>query len=143
MLHLIFCFLWFSIKIFALKFALNFSFTLFFLQSNDYTYQNTIGRRSTLGAYYHMNKQPSYNNEHSINSQYGNYNAWGMWRDTRNIAPSTFSAKTYNHYQKTRSFSIIITTAAFIVLLAVISIAGLAFYFSSIKANMEYRKLLR
>lgn len=112
------------------------------MQSNDYTYQNTIGRRSTLGAYYHMNKQPSYTNDYSQNSTYGGYNAWGMWRDTRNIAPSTFSAKTYNHYQKTRSFSIIITTAAFIVLLAVISIAGLAFYFSSIKANMEDRKLI-
>ncbi|XP_054743335.1 mucin-2 [Anastrepha obliqua] len=101
--------------------------------SNDYTYQNTLGRRSTLGAYYHMNKQPSYTNEHS---QYG-YNAWGIWRDGRNIAPSTFSAKTHTHYQKPRSFSIILTTAVFIVLLAVISIAGLAFYFSSVKANLE------
>ncbi|XP_049302708.1 mucin-2 [Bactrocera dorsalis] len=104
--------------------------------SNDYTYQNTLGRRSTLGAYYHMNKQPSYTNEHSLNSQYS-YNAWGIWRDGRNIAPSTFSAKTHTHYQKPRSFSIILTTAVFIVLLAVISIAGLAFYFSSVKANME------
>ncbi|XP_053959558.1 mucin-2 [Anastrepha ludens] len=101
--------------------------------SNDYTYQNTLGRRSTLGAYYHMNKQPSYTNELS---QYG-YNAWGIWRDGRNIAPSTFSAKTHTHYQKPRSFSIILTTAVFIVLLAVISIAGLAFYFSSVKANLE------
>ncbi|XP_017473762.1 PREDICTED: mucin-2 [Rhagoletis zephyria] len=83
-----------------------------------------------------MNKQPSYTNEHSLNSQYG-YNAWGIWRDGRNIAPSTFSAKTHTHYQKPRSFSIILTTAVFIVLLAVISIAGLAFYFSSVKANLE------
>ncbi|XP_067621076.1 uncharacterized protein [Eurosta solidaginis] len=83
-----------------------------------------------------MNKQPSFTNEHSVNSQYG-YNAWGMWRDGRNIAPSTFSAKTHTHYQKPRSFSIILTTAVFIVLLAVISIAGLAFYFSSVKANLE------
>nr|XP_036671977.1 mucin-5AC [Drosophila suzukii] len=102
----------------------------------DYTYQNTVGRRSQLGAYYHMNKQPSYTNEHSLNSQYG-YNTWGIWRDGRNIAPSTFSAKTHTQYPKNRSFSIILTTAAFIVLLAVISIAGLAFYFSSIKTNLE------
>ncbi|EDV38948.1 uncharacterized protein Dana_GF25057 [Drosophila ananassae] len=104
--------------------------------SADYTYQNTIGRRSQLGAYYHMNKQPSYTNEHSLNSQYG-YNTWGIWRDGRNIAPSTFSAKTHTQYPKNRSFSIILTTAAFIVLLAVISIAGLAFYFSSIKSTLE------
>ncbi|KAH8286951.1 hypothetical protein KR018_012273 [Drosophila ironensis] len=104
--------------------------------SADYTYQNTIGRRSQLGAYYHMNKQPSYTNEHSLNSQYG-YNTWGIWRDGRNIAPSTFSAKTHTQYPKNRSFSIILTTAAFIVLLAVISIAGLAFYFSSIKTTLE------
>ncbi|BFF97734.1 mucin-5AC [Drosophila madeirensis] len=104
--------------------------------STDYTYQNTLGRRSQLGAYYHMNKQPSYTNDHSINSQYG-YNTWGIWRDGRNIAPSTFSAKTQTQYPKNRSFSIILTTAAFIVLLAVISIAGLAFYFSSIKATLE------
>ncbi|EDW50458.1 GM14644 [Drosophila sechellia] len=104
--------------------------------SADYTYQNTVGRRSQLGAYYHMNKQPSYTNEHSLNSQYG-YNTWGIWRDGRNIAPSTFSAKTHTQYPKNRSFSIILTTAAFIVLLAVISIAGLAFYFSSIKTNLE------
>ncbi|CAD6999916.1 unnamed protein product [Ceratitis capitata] len=83
-----------------------------------------------------MNKQPSYTNEHSLNSQYS-YNAWGIWRDGRNIAPSTFSAKTHTHYQKPRSFSIILTSAVFIVLLAVISIAGLAFYFSSVKANLE------
>lgn len=113
--------------------------SLLYLQSNDYTYQNTMGRRSTLGAYYHMNKQPSYTNEHSLNSQYS-YNAWGIWRDGRNIAPSTFSAKTHTHYQKPRSFSIILTSAVFIVLLAVISIAGLAFYFSSVKANMEDRE---
>ncbi|KAH8368841.1 hypothetical protein KR200_004389 [Drosophila serrata] len=104
--------------------------------SADYTYQNTVGRRSQLGAYYHMNKQPSYTNDHSVNSQYG-YNTWGIWRDGRNIAPSTFSAKTHTQYPKNRSFSIILTTAAFIVLLAVISIAGLAFYFSSIKTNLE------
>ncbi|XP_017060190.1 proteoglycan 4 [Drosophila ficusphila] len=104
--------------------------------SADYTYQNTVGRRSQLGAYYHMNKQPSYTNEHSLNSQYG-YNTWGIWRDGRNIAPSTFSAKTHTQYPKNRSFSIILTTAAFIVLLAVISIAGLAFYFSSIKTTLE------
>lgn len=85
-----------------------------------------------------MNNQPSYSNDHSINNQYG-YNTWGIWRDGRNLAPSTFSAKPHAHYQKTRSFSIILTTAAFIVLLAVISIAGLAFYFSSIKGNMEDR----
>uniref|UniRef100_A0A1I8P4T6 SEA domain-containing protein n=1 Tax=Stomoxys calcitrans TaxID=35570 RepID=A0A1I8P4T6_STOCA len=105
--------------------------------SNDYTYQNTLGRRSTLGAYYHMNNQPSYSNDHSLNNQYGYNNTWGIWRDGRNLAPSTFSTKPHQHYQKTRSFSIILTTAAFIVLLAVISIAGLAFYFSSIKGNME------
>ncbi|XP_030375642.1 mucin-5AC [Scaptodrosophila lebanonensis] len=104
--------------------------------ATDYTYQNTLGRRSQLGAYYHMNKQPSYTNDHSIASQYG-YNTWGIWRDGRNIAPSTFSTKTHTHYPKNRSFSIILTTAAFIVLLAVISIAGLAFYFSSIKATLE------
>ncbi|XP_005178067.2 mucin-2 [Musca domestica] len=104
--------------------------------SNDYTYQNTLGRRSTLGAYYHMNNQPSYSTD-NLNTQYGYNSSWGIWRDGRNLAPSTFSAKPHLHYQKTRSFSIILTTAAFIVLLAVISIAGLAFYFSSIKGNME------
>ncbi|XP_017841337.2 probable serine/threonine-protein kinase dyrk2, partial [Drosophila busckii] len=106
------------------------------MNTSEYNYQNTLGRRSQLGAYYHMNKQPSYTNDHSINSQYG-YNTWGIWRDGRNIAPSTFSTKTHTHYPKNRSFSIILTTAAFIVLLAVISIAGLAFYFSSIKATLE------
>ncbi|EDW68681.1 mucin-2 isoform X2 [Drosophila virilis] len=106
------------------------------MNNSEYNYQNTLGRRSQLGAYYHMNKQPSYTNEHSLNSQYG-YNTWGIWRDGRNIAPSTFSTKTHAHYPKNRSFSIILTTAAFIVLLAVISIAGLAFYFSSIKATLE------
>ncbi|XP_073822622.1 uncharacterized protein [Musca autumnalis] len=105
--------------------------------SNDYTYQNTLGRRSTLGAYYHMNNQPSYSTDNLTTTPYGYNSSWGMWRDGRNLAPSTFSAKPHLHYQKTRSFSIILTTAAFIVLLAVISIAGLAFYFSSIKGNME------
>ncbi|XP_068158555.1 mucin-2 [Drosophila tropicalis] len=104
--------------------------------SADYTYQNTLGRRSQLGAYYHMNKQPTHTNDHSLNGQYG-YNTWGIWRDGRNIAPSAFSTKTHTQCQKNRSFSIILTTAAFIVLLAVISIAGLAFYFSSIKATLE------
>uniref|UniRef100_A0A1A9W3Z0 SEA domain-containing protein n=1 Tax=Glossina brevipalpis TaxID=37001 RepID=A0A1A9W3Z0_9MUSC len=113
-----------------------FNYNFFFFQSNDFTYQNTLGRRSTLGAYYHMNKQPSYTNDHSLNSQYG-YNTWGIWREARNLAPSTYSAKAYPNYQKTKSFSIILTTAAFIVLLAVITIAALAFYFSSVKAGLE------
>ncbi|EDW85358.2 uncharacterized protein Dwil_GK10554 [Drosophila willistoni] len=104
--------------------------------SADCTYQNTLGRRSQLGAYYHMNKQPTHTNDHSLNGQYG-YNTWGIWRDGRNIAPSAFSTKSHTQCQKNRSFSIILTTAAFIVLLAVISIAGLAFYFSSIKATLE------
>lgn len=90
-----------------------------------------------------MNKQPSYSTDQSLSSQYG-YNTWGVWRDNRNVAPSTFSTKSYHKSRSynAKSFSIILTTAACIVLLAVISIAGLAFYFSSIKVGLDECKYI-
>lgn len=91
-----------------------------------------------------MNKQPSYSTDQSLSSQYG-YNTWGVWRDNRNVAPSTFSTKSYQKPRSynAKSFSIILTTAACIVLLAVISIAGLAFYFSSIKVGLDECKCIK
>lgn len=82
-------------------------------------------------------KHPSYLNDFNVNSQYG-YNTWGIWRDTRNLSPSTYSSKSR---QSVKSFSIILITAAFIVVLAVLSIAGLAFYFSTFKSNGEDSQL--
>lgn len=100
------------------------------------SYQNTLGRHSTIGPYSHLSGNPytanGCNNDFSYASQYG-YNSWGMWRDSRNLTPSsTYSSKSRSSL---KSFTIILMTAAFIVILAVLSVAGLAFYFSTFKSD--------
>lgn len=56
-----------------------------------------------------------------------------MWRDSRNLTPSsTYSSKSRSSL---KSFTIILMTAAFIVILAVLSVAALAFYFSTFKSD--------
>jgi hypothetical protein len=111
-----------------------FSFSLS-LQANEYacgSYQNTMSRRSLFGAYSHqpnMSKY-SYPSDVSLSSHYG-YTSWGLWRDTGHLSPSIYSKKRIN----IRSFSILIMSAAFIVLLAVLSVAALAFYFSTFKSD--------
>lgn len=56
-----------------------------------------------------------------------------MWRDSRNLTPSsTYSSKSRSSI---KSFTIILMTAAFIVILAVLSVAALAFYFSTFKSD--------
>lgn len=100
------------------------------------SYQNTIGRHSTIGPYSHLTGNPytanGCNNDFSYASQYG-YNSWGMWRDSRNLTPSsTYSSKSRSSL---KSFTIILMTAAFIVILAVLSVAALAFYFSTFKSD--------
>lgn len=114
-----------------------FSFLLYPLdkQANEYacgSYQNTMSRRSLFGAYSHqpnMSKY-SYPSDVSLSSHYG-YTSWGLWRDTGHLSPSIYSKKRIN----IRSFSILIMSAAFIVLLAVLSVAALAFYFSTFKSD--------
>lgn len=54
-----------------------------------------------------------------------------LFLNTGHLSPSIYSKKRIN----IRSFSILIMSAAFIVLLAVLSIAGLAFYFSNLKPD--------
>lgn len=100
------------------------------------SYQNTIGRHSTIGPYSHLSGNPytanGCNNDFSYTNQYG-YNSWGMWRDSRNLTPSsTYSSKSRSSI---KSFTIILMTAAFIVILAVLSVAALAFYFSTFKSD--------
>ncbi|XP_062706183.1 mucin-5AC [Aedes albopictus] len=114
----------------------------------DYSsYQNTLGRRSTLmgmagvvggggggggGApYTHMSKY-SYPTDVSLSSHYG-YTSWGLWRDTRNLSSSMYGKKQKNF----RSVSILLMSAAFIVVLAVLCVAALAFYFSAFKADLS------
>lgn len=111
-------------------------FSFFYLQQQT-SYQNTIGRHSTIGPYSHLTGNPytatnGCNNDFSYTSQYG-YNSWGMWRDSRNLTPSsTYSSKSRSSL---KSFTIILMTAAFIVILAVLSVAALAFYFSTFKSD--------
>lgn len=99
------------------------------------SYQNTLGRHSTIGPYSHLTTKYPYQvggNDFSHTSQYG-YNSWGMWRDSRNLTPSsTYSSKSRSSI---KSFTIILMTAAFIVLLAVLSVVALAFYFSTFKSD--------
>lgn len=110
-----------------------------FQQAACSSYQNTIGRHSTIGPYSHLSAKYPYHvsgngngNDYSQASQYG-YNSWGMWRDSRNLTPSSsFSAKSQSNI---KSFTIILMTAAFIVVLAVLSVAALAFYFSTFKSD--------
>lgn len=111
-------------------------FLVLFQQAACSSYQNTIGRHSTIGPYSHLtgNPYPGTNgcNDFSYTSQYG-YNSWGMWRDSRNLTPSsTYSSKSRSSL---KSFTIILMTAAFIVILAVLSVAALAFYFSTFKSD--------
>ncbi|CAG9800280.1 unnamed protein product [Chironomus riparius] len=105
--------------------------------TNEYaSYHNTMSRRSLFGSHY--SHQPniskynkySYPSDVSLSSHYG-YTSWGLWRDTGHLSPSVYSKKRIN----IRSFSILIMSAAFIVLLAVLSVAGLAFYFSTFKSD--------
>lgn len=105
------------------------------LQSHDYTsYHNTMGRRSTLNPYTHMTNKYSYPTDHSLSSHYGGYNSWGLWRDSANLSLSALSS---TKKRGVKSFSIILMTAAFIVVLAVLSVAGLAFYFSTFRSEMD------
>ncbi|XP_059616271.1 mucin-2 [Phlebotomus argentipes] len=102
--------------------------------SHDYTsYHNTMGRRSTLNPYTHMTNKYSYPTDHSLSSHYG-YNSWGLWRDSANLSLSALSS---TKKRGVKSFSIILMTAAFIVVLAVLSVAGLAFYFSTFRSEMD------
>ncbi|XP_050095677.1 uncharacterized protein LOC126577783 [Anopheles aquasalis] len=101
--------------------------------ANEYaSYQNTLGRRSTLvGPYTHMSKY-SYPTDVSVSSHYG-YTSWGLWRDSRNLSSSLYAKKQKN----IKSFSILLMSAAFIVVLAVLCVAGLAFYFSTFKTDLS------
>lgn len=120
------------------EYCLSFYFNL--QQAACSSYQNTIGRHSTIGPYSHLSTKYPYhvsnsnsNNDFSHTSQYG-YNSWGMWRDSRNLTPSsTYSSK--SRRTSIKSFTIILMTAAFIVVLAVLSVAALAFYFSTFKSD--------
>lgn len=118
---------------------MSFIFFLFLLlqQAACSSYQNTIGRHSTIGPYSHLSGNPytanGCNNDFNYTNQYGAYNSWGMWRDSRNLTPSsTYSSKSRSSI---KSFTIILMTAAFIVILAVLSVAALAFYFSTFKSD--------
>lgn len=95
-----------------------------------------MGRRSTLLPYTstHMSKY-SYPTDMSLSStsHYG-YTSWGLWRDSRNISPSIYSHKKRRNI---KSFSILLMSAAFIVVLAVLAVAGLAFYFSTFKSDQN------
>uniref|UniRef100_A0A182K7I4 SEA domain-containing protein n=1 Tax=Anopheles christyi TaxID=43041 RepID=A0A182K7I4_9DIPT len=74
----------------------------------------------------------SYPTDVSLSSHYG-YTSWGLWRDSRNLSSSLYAKKQKN----IKSFSIILMSAAFIVVLAVLCVAGLAFYFSTFKADLS------
>uniref|UniRef100_A0A182LSG0 SEA domain-containing protein n=1 Tax=Anopheles culicifacies TaxID=139723 RepID=A0A182LSG0_9DIPT len=102
-------------------------------EANEYaSYQNTLGRRSTMvGPYTHMSKY-SYPTDVSLSSHYG-YTSWGLWRDSRNLSSSLYAKKQKN----IKSFSILLMSAAFIVVLAVLCVAGLAFYFSTFKTDLS------
>uniref|UniRef100_A0A1B0CYJ1 Uncharacterized protein n=1 Tax=Phlebotomus papatasi TaxID=29031 RepID=A0A1B0CYJ1_PHLPP len=93
-----------------------------------------MGRRSTLNPYTHMTNKYSYPTDHSLSSHYGGYNSWGLWRDSANLSLSALSS---TKKRGVKSFSIILMTAAFIVVLAVLSVAGLAFYFSTFRSEMD------
>lgn len=124
-----------------LTIPLDILFICFSHQANEYacgSYQNSMSRRSLFGAYSHqpnMSKY-SYPSDVSLSSHYG-YTSWGLWRDTGHLSPSIYSKKRIN----IRSFSILIMSAAFIVLLAVLSVAALAFYFSTFKSDSTECKL--
>lgn len=103
-------------------------------QSEYASYHNTMSRRSLFGGAYPCTKYKySYPSDVSLQSTYGytSASAWGLWRDTGNLSPSVYSKKRIN----IRSFSILIMSAAFIVLLAVLSVAAFAFYFSTFKSD--------
>lgn len=128
------------------------NFFILSFQTNDYaSWQNTMGRRSTISPPYTYMSKYSYGTDAS--GQYGSgggggggggYNSWGFWGrngggmgllpDHRNLSPSA----SYQKKQKNiKSFSIILMIAAFIVILAVLSVAGLAFYFSTMKSDVD------
>lgn len=93
-----------------------------------------MGRRSTLGQPYTYMSKFSYPTDISLSNNHHGYNSWGIWRDHRNLSPSAASMKKQKNI---KSFSIILMIAAFIVVLAVISVACLAFYFSTLKSDMD------
>lgn len=136
------CVLW---HLYVLLIIITFSFFVYILdtKANEYaSYHNTMSRRSLFGSHY--THQPniskykySYPSDVSLSSHYG-YTSWGLWRDAGHLSPSVYSKKRIN----IRSFSILIMSAAFIVLLAVLSVAGLAFYFSTFKSDPSECKYL-
>lgn len=84
----------------------------------------------------------------SSNSHYG-YTSWGLYHhrngsgpgtDSRNISPSIYSHK--KRRRNIKSFSILLMSAAMIVVLAVLAVAGLAFYFSTFKSDQNDCKFL-
>ncbi|XP_058814569.1 mucin-2 [Topomyia yanbarensis] len=111
----------------------------------EYSYHNTMGRRSTLigggvgggggggGApYTHMSKY-SYPTDMSLSSHYG-YTSWGLWRgDNRNLSSSMYGKKQKNF----RSVPVLLLSVAFIVVLAILCVAGLAFYLSAFKTDLS------
>lgn len=74
------------------------------------------------------------------------YNGWGMMNDigSRKLAPSVSYSSSGDIPRKNRvkSFTILLLTAAFIVMLAVLSVAGLAFYFSTFKSEYSESECL-
>ncbi|XP_063697492.1 mucin-2 [Culicoides brevitarsis] len=120
--------------------------------NNDYSsYHNTLMGHRTGTLLPHASPSSVYNKYSyatdlslSSNSHYG-YTSWGLWRggaggpgtDSRNISPSIYSH--HNGSKKRRrnikSFSILLMSAAMIVVLAVLAVAGLAFYFSTFKSD--------
>lgn len=134
---------------------MSFFFLLFHTQGNDYSsYHNTLGGHRTGTLLPHASPSSVYNKYSyatdlslSSNSHYG-YTSWGLWRgsgaggpgtDSRNISPSIYSH--HNGSKKRRrnikSFSILLMSAAMIVVLAVLAVAGLAFYFSTFKSDQS------
>uniref|UniRef100_A0A336L367 CSON003106 protein n=1 Tax=Culicoides sonorensis TaxID=179676 RepID=A0A336L367_CULSO len=128
----------------------------FSFQGNDYSsYHNTLGHHRAGTLLPNASPSSAYNKYSyatdlslSSNSHYG-YTSWGLWRggtgtgiggtDSRNISPSIYSH--HNSGKKRRrnikSFSILLMSAAMIVVLAVLAVAGLAFYFSTFRSDQS------
>lgn len=81
----------------------------------------------------------------SLPSHYGGYysnnsNPHHLWKDSRNLTHSSFGSSTRKK-KSLKSFTVLLMTAAFIVMLAVLSVAAMAFYFSTYKSQSNDCKL--
>lgn len=87
----------------------------------------------------HLNNFPLHVDVGEMGNPY-RYNGWGMMNNdagSRKLAPSVSYSSSGEMPRKNRvkSFTILLLTAAFIVMVAVLSVAGLAFYFSTFKSE--------